>query len=244
MLNADGRPHFETINTGHEGLNTADELQYFNDRNMMKLDPDAIVLGFTVSNDAELTPNRRAYRKLKRTATVSLRISESDWFTTLSDWSRVARVLGRGALWISSKELSRINSDVILDNFQDGSESWENCRHALLGFYEISYNSGVPLIVVLFPDCATDLNRTFSEYPEEFRRIHEKLRAVFAGKSGAVVVDILDDLSATQLTSRDTMVPIDGHPNRIWHEIVAHRLCETIKGLGLTSAERRRAASG
>src|SRR5260370_34102513 len=111
MLNDDGGPHFETINTGHEGLNTVDELQYFNESGMMKLDPDAMVLGFTVSNDAESTPNRRAYRRLKRTATLSLRITESDWFKTLSDSSRIARVLGRGALWVRSKELSRINTD-------------------------------------------------------------------------------------------------------------------------------------
>ncbi len=237
MLNNGGDHRFETLNAGHEGINTATELQYFKECEMTKLAPDAVVLGFTVSNDAELTPNRRVYRKRKRNASLSLRITESAWFRTLSEESRIAGCLARGANWASSKELSRLNSEVILSNYQYWSESWECCRNALMGFYEVCNQHKIPLILVLFPDCSSDLNEAFRDYPEAFKGVHAKLKGVFSGKSGAIVVDILDDLAATALTARQTMVPVDGHPNATWHELVARRLRQTIKELELTTPQ-------
>lgn len=233
MLTSDSGTRFETLNAGHEGINTATELQYFNEREMTKLAPDVVILGFTVSNDAELTPNRRAYRERKRNATLSLRITESDWFRNLSEKSRIAQVLARGADWVSSKELSQINSEIILSNYEDGSGSWEFCRKALMGFYEICHQHRIPFILVLFPDCSSDLNEAFRDYPEDFRKVHARLKDVLSGKSGAIVLDILDDLAATALTARQTMVPVDGHPNAMWHELVARRLQRTIKELQL-----------
>jgi len=235
MLNSGGGSRFETLNAGHEAINTVTELQYFNECEMTKLAPDAVVLGFTVSNDAALTPNRRAYRERKRNASLWLRMTESDWFRTLSGESRIVGVLARGAEWANGRELSQINSDVILSNYENGSESWESCRKALIGFYEICHQHKIPLILVLFPDCSRDMNEAFSDYPEDFRRVHAKIKDVLSGKSGAIVVDILDDLAATTLTARQTMVPVDGHPNAMWHELVARRLQREIKELRLTT---------
>ena len=238
MLNEDGAGHSEVLNAGHESIDTAQELEYFKEREMLKLDPDAVVLGFTVSNDAQGKSNRRIYRSRRREATLALRVSESGWFRALSEKSRIAKVLAHGAEAISSKALSKINSELILSNFEDGSESWETCRKALLGFYETCHQNNVPLILMLFPDYGSDLNQSFKDYPEDFRRIHEKLKSVLAGKGGAFVVDVVDDLAAAGLTARQIMVPVDGHPNRIWHAIVARRLYDTIKALHLTPAER------
>ena len=233
MLNSGGGPRYEALNAGHEGINTATELQYFNECEMTKLAPDVVILGFTVSNDAELTPNRRAYRERRRNSTLSLRITESDWFSALSEKSRLAALLARGAEWASSQELSKINAEVILSNYEDGSESWESCRRALMGFYEVCHQHKVPFILVLFPDCSSDLNEPFRDYPEDFIKVHAKINDVFSGKNGAIVVDILDDLAVTTLTARETMVPVDGHPNAMWHELVACRLQRTIKELQL-----------
>jgi len=233
MLNGGSGHAYETLNAGHEGINTATELQYFNECEMTKLAPDVLLLGFTVSNDAELTPNRRAYRERKRNSTPWLTITESDWFIALSEKSRLAALLARGAEWASRRELSKINAEVILSNYEGGSESWETCRTALMGFYENCKQHNIPFILVLFPDCSSDLNEAFRDYPEEFIKVHAKLKDVFSRKNGAIVVDILDDLAATTLTARETMVPIDGHPNAMWHELVARRLQLTIRDLQL-----------
>ncbi|HKY05028.1 MAG TPA: hypothetical protein VJQ56_09065, partial [Blastocatellia bacterium] len=90
---------------------------------------------------------------------------------------------------------------------------------------------GVPLVVILFPDWTREENQTFKDYPEDFKRIHSQVASVFSGREGAVVVDIVDDLAATGLTTRELKIPIDGHPNRIWHELVARRLAEILKAL-------------
>lgn len=232
-LNCGADPRYETLNAGHEGINTTTELQFFNECEMMKLAPDVVILGFTVSNDAELTPNRRAYRERKHKATLSLRITESDWFSSVSEKSRLAALLARGAEWVSSKELSKINAEVILSNYEDGSASWESCRKALMGFYEICHQHKIPFILVLFPDCSGDLNEAFRNYPADFIKVHATIKDVFSQKNGAIVVDILDDLAGTTLTARETMVPVDGHPNAMWHELVASRLQRTIKELPL-----------
>ena len=230
-LKSGGDARYEALNAGHEGINTTTELQFFNESEMTKLAPDVVIIGFTVSNDAELTPNRRAYRERKRSATLLLRVTESGWFSALSEKSRLAVLLARGAEWASSRELSKINAEVILSNYEDGSESWESCRKALVGFYEICHQHKIPFILVLFPDCSSELNEAFRDYPKDFKDVHEKLKEVFSRKNGAIVVDILDDLAATTLKACETMVPVDGHPNAKWHELVASRLQRTINEL-------------
>jgi hypothetical protein len=51
---------------------------------------------------------------------------------------------------------------------------------------------------------------------------------------------MLDDLAASGLAIRDIRVPIDGHPNRVWHEMVARRLYQTIKDMGLKPTDGRK----
>jgi hypothetical protein len=88
-------------------------------------------------------------------------------------------------------------------------------------------------VIVLFPDWTRDERQTFADYPEEYRAIHNRLMTLFSGRSGVSVIDIVGDLEATGLSVKQLRVPIDGHPNRIWHELVARKLRDTIKGLGL-----------
>lgn len=238
MLNSEPGPRYETINSGQEGASTVQEFRYFREREMMSLAPDLVVLGFTVHNDAQREKNRVLNRRYRRRVSLPLRISESDWYRPMARRSRIARLLQTGVQWAYRDELTEIYYNVILSNYADDSKSWHACRTALMGFYEACRSYNTPLIIVLFPIYSKDLGHTFKEYPEDFKKIHDKLRSVFAGKDGVSVVDVVDDLAATGLTIREMRVPVDGHPNRIWHEIVARRLCETIKGMTLKPAAR------
>jgi hypothetical protein len=87
--------------------------------------------------------------------------------------------------------------------------------------------------VALFPIFNRRSDQTFNEYPPEALDLHSKLKAVFAGKGGVAVVPIFDDLAASGLTTSGLRVPIDGHPNRLWHEITAKRLYSSLNDLGL-----------
>lgn len=235
MFNTASVNRYETINAGHENVNTADELRYFKEREMMKLKPDVVVLGFTVHNDAELSKNGAKLRRHKREAALPLRVAEGEWFKGVASSCRIAALLRDGVKLAYRDEISEFYFDLILSNYAEGSESWETCRQALLGFYEVCRANRVPLVVVIFPVYTRRLSDTYRDYPEDFKIVHERLRAVYASKDGAVVVDPLDDLAASGLSMSQMRVSQDGHPNRVWHEIVARRLYDTIKSLGLES---------
>lgn len=237
MLNVDTGPRYETINAGRDGMSTASELRYVKQREMLKLKPDAVVLGFTVHNDAQLENNKNAQvlRRYERTADLSLRVSESDWFEDLAGTSRIMAVIRNGIRWAHNSQLTDLYYKTILSNYDDGSQTWDECREALEGIYRACHENQTPLLVVLFPVYTKRLDETYNQYPEDFKGIHDKVRAVFSGKDGVVVVDMLEDLALTGLIIRQLTVPLDGHPNRVWHDIVARRLSRTFRDLGLGS---------
>lgn len=235
MLNRDGGARYETINTGHDGANTYEELRYFKQRDMMGLAPDVVVIGFTVGNDAELTfwDNRKILRSKLRDKSLMLDITESNWYRGFKRQSRIAGILGAGADWANKDIITRYSFKLKVKNYDESGEAWQSCRNSLNGFYDLCREKKVPLIIILFPDWTKDERQTYEDYPKEFKEIHSKLITLFSGRDGVMVVDIVDDLKATGLTTKEMRVPIDGHPNRIWHELVARKLKQTIKGIGL-----------
>ena len=236
MLNSDGGARYEAINSGHENINTVKELRYFKEKDMLKLRPDVLVLGFTVHNDAQAVKNRTLYRRYRRMASLPLRMSESERFKNIAESVRLARILRAGIEWAYHDELTEVYYRIVLSNYEDDSRSWKACREALIGFQEICLANRIPLIVALFPVYTRELNQTYKDYPEDFRRVHDKLKSVFDGREGVTVIDMLDTLANSGLTINEIRVPIDGHPNRVWHEIVAGKLYETIRGMGLKPA--------
>jgi hypothetical protein len=132
-----------------------------------------------------------------------------------------------------NKELTEVYYKIILDNYAEGSKTWEDCRKALIGIYELCRENNKPLVFVLFPVYTKELTQTYRDYPEDFKLVHERLKSVLSGKEGVVIVDMLDDLTATGLTINELRVAIDGHPNAVWHQVVANRLALQIKGMGL-----------
>jgi hypothetical protein len=248
-LNRDGGARCETVNAGHQNMNTRQEYNYLKERDLMSLRPDVVILGFTMHNDANLDrkkdqPGRneglfkggrygKTFEKRLSKASLVLGLTNSKSFEGLSESYRLARILRSGVDWLYQDTITEISYKVIQEQYEDGSRSWETCRNSLLGIYDICQKNNVPLIVALFPIFNRRSDQTFNEYPPEALEIHDKLKAVFADKSGVRVVSIFDDLAATGLTTRDLRVPIDGHPNRLWHEITAKRLYSSLKELGL-----------
>ena len=228
-LNAEGNGNYETINAGVERINTVGALRRFKEKNMLGLAPDVVVLGFTVRNDAQDSRNRSEFRKLRRRGSFLLRLSSSDGFKSFADYSRIVRILRSGAQWAVNGEETRLYYDIILKNYADDSRTWNNCREALLGFAEICRENRIPLVFVIFPMYTVEISQTYKDYPEDFRNVHKKLEAVFSGIEGVTVIDMLDDLTATELKVRDLTVPIDMHPNAIWHEVLAGKLYSVIR---------------
>ncbi len=248
LLNQDGRAKFETINTGHQNLNTRLEYDFLKERNLMNLAPDVVVLGFTMQNDTNIgsgeyliasanEPFRASrYGKVlkKELSKISpiLKVSNSSSFQRLAESVRLLQILDSSINWAYEDTITEVSYKIILEQYRDGSKSWENCRNSLLGIYDICNKHNVPLVVVLFPIFTKKTNQSFKDYPQEAKDLQEKVIDVFADLSRVKVVSIYDDLVESALTTRELRVPIDGHPNRLWHEITAKRLYTTLKELG------------
>lgn len=237
MLNQDGgNTRYETINAGHQNINTRQESRYLHERNLMSLEPDVVVLGFTTQNDANMPKGRRYARIVEgemSKASLVLKGVNSGTFKNLANSFRLARVLRSGVDWMYQDTISEVAHRVIVEQYKDGSKSWETCREALLEIYDTCIKNNAPLVIVLFPIFPRRADQPLSEYSHEALQIDEKLKAVFAGKEGVTVVSLYEDLAATGMTTRELRVPIDGHPNRLWHGITAKRLYSTLKELGL-----------
>ncbi len=236
LLNGDSAARYETINAGHQNTNTQQQSRYLRERNLMSLQPDVVIHGFTMQNDANLSKVSkfgRSFKKELAKASVVLRATNSKIFKDLSESCRLVRIFGSSVDWMYQDTISDISYRIIVEQYEDGSETWETCRNSLLDIYEVCRQNNTPLVVVLFPIFTRRSDQTFQAYPQEALQIHEKLKAVFADKSGARFVSVFDDLAATGLTTREFRVPIDGHPNRLWHEITAKKLYASLKELGL-----------
>ncbi len=235
LLNQEGGKPFETINTGHDGTNTFQEFRYFKEREMLNLSPDVVVLGFTVPNDTEVAfyDLRFMLRNRLRDKSFLLDMTESSGFRSFAQNCHIAQILQKGANWANKDLITDESIKLKVKSYNEKFEAWQSCRDSLLGFYTLLREKKVPLIVVLLPDWTRDDNQTFRDYPEEFKEMHAQVSKVFANKDGVTVLDVIDELAATGLRSRDFMVPIDGHPNRLWHEVVARKLFTTIKGMKL-----------
>ncbi|MCI0486148.1 MAG: SGNH/GDSL hydrolase family protein [Blastocatellia bacterium] len=240
MLDGNEGRRYESINAGHQGMNTRQEYQYMKERDLLGLEPDAVILGFTMHNDAHLGGKKdsgsgkygKILKKELSRASPILRVTTSGSFENLSDTYRLVKILDSGVNWIYQDTITEISYRTILEHYQDGSKSWKVCRDSLLGIYELCREKDIPLIVALFP-IFNKVGESFDDYPEEALKLHDKLEAVFADKSGVRVVAIYDDLVLTGLSTSELRVPVDGHPNRLWHEIIARRLASTLKELGL-----------
>jgi hypothetical protein len=231
MLNVAGEGLFETVNAGHQNINTSQELEYAKERDLMSLKPDAVVLGFTVQNDAQMPDSgyrRQTKTRLRRENTL-LRLIGDKRFQRLADSVHIAALAKLGVRWCYRDEEADMTLRIILDNYEDDSDAWSACRNSLLGFHELCQRNNVPLIVAIFPIFTARASQTFDDYPPQAKRAHDKLRSLFEGKSGVILVDLLDDLAATRLPTRELRVPIEGHPNKVWHDIVARRLYLTLK---------------
>lgn len=237
LLNQDGgSSRYETINAGHQNINTRQESRYLHERNLMSLGPDVVILGFTTQNDANL-PKAKRYARINETemskASLVLRGANSETFKYLASSFRTARVLRSGVDWIYQDTISEVSHRVIVEQYRDGSKSWETCRRALLDIHDTCLKNNARLVIVLFPIFPRRADQPLSEYSPEALQIDEKLKAVFAGREGVTVVSLYEDLAATGMTTRELRVPIDGHPNRLWHGITAKRLYSTLRDLGL-----------
>lgn len=101
-------------------------------------------------------------------------------------------------------------------------EKWQGLLRALDDIGTWADETGVPVVIVIFPVLK---NAPWSTY--EYGPLHDQVTAA-ASDRGFVAVDLLEAFSVH--TQADLMIePSDGHPNRIGHERAAAALATAIE---------------
>jgi hypothetical protein len=181
--------------------------------------PDAVVLGFTVFNDAETTVT-----KVAATKAVAAREQSAAWKTMRwlhdASWAVnfVSDRLRRG----------RKRSDMaahVAAEYADAAPGWVECRASLGKFAAACRDAKVPLVVVLFPVHHRDPSlNDWAHY--EFRGVHDQVRAALSPWQEAVVVDMTDHLA--DLSGRRIWIEGNGHPDAEYARRVAAALVDPV----------------
>lgn len=203
----------EVLNFGVPSYNTVSEIAQLRE-SVIGFAPDAVVLEFTVYNDAETlyfaTPTRKG---LITKGKDFLRQFQIYNFLGLKYYT----LAQKAARLDAPAPVSR--ADKIRRDFSDENPGWQLARSALEEFRALSLRYGFLPIAMIYP-IVEDLDR----YAYEFA--HAKVRAVWRDR--VEVVDMLPGFARHR--AEDLWVsPQDGHPNPLAHRLMAEALFEVLQ---------------
>lgn len=192
---------FEVINAGVGGYNTVQEAAFFRSE-IQHFETDLVLLFFTI-NDAgpplEPFPEPKARPKDR-----------------ISNLSHVLiEVLKRllPTLLGLIEYLSYPNVDYLADYQPATNEGWKRSEEALRSIKRISMKNGSELIIFMIP-AMQNLN---GDYP--YRMIHSTLQQ-FCEKEGIPFFDLYSFFEGKK-NSDVRVSPVDGHPNKFAHDVIA-----------------------
>jgi lysophospholipase L1-like esterase len=217
----DGRP-VRVMNFGRRGANTEDERVLF-EREVLPYAPDAVVLGFTVFNDAESHAE----------AQVRVRAVEAHRQRPLYRLAKAVRTRSRLLGWLTRRVRRegsrRALAELIERSYADDAAGWIECRAALRAIAARCREREMPLVVALFPVLwrnDPELNDLVG-YP--FREQHARVRAAFDGFPGVRVVDVVEGMA--DLDRQRIWIPGDGHPDARYNRRVAELVAAELLAL-------------
>lgn len=211
-----------TLNFGRLGANTMDELEML-ESDVFRFDPDLVVLGFTLYNDAE---TRAAYQK----AGVERKKRKASLIHRIVGWFRSNSFAANHVLTVARRGRNRAAMrEHVESQFSDDAPGYVACRESLAGIARACRTRGVPLIVFVFPVHHDDVGlNVWSEY--DLGHVHEKLRQVLAPFPEVTFIDPVQGLDT--LSGVKIWVDGDGHPNARYQariaEIILPRVAESL----------------
>ncbi len=216
---------YEVLNAGIPGYNTHQEFIHLQEV-ALQFDPDAILLGFTLS-DAEL-----GYFGLKN-------MGNQSWPKCVKQWMK-DNVALYGFFKLRLKRLlDRVES--IRHGTETGgmavlplrlalegrpSEGWDLCRKSLEDFAAAAKARNIPIILAIYP-FLWQLN---DQYP--FQDMHD-LVAKTAAEDGFQVVDLLPYFKGLDASTL-RISPQDGHPNASANAVAADAIYKALLSLSMT----------
>lgn len=216
---ADENRSYEVINTGVNGLNTAQELNWLSQKGK-NLRPDFIILGY-VLNDADSPEIKRAVSNVQR----ERQLLPYPYGRFLYGYSFTYYLVQKG--WQNIVPGSQMVGDkpFTLENYTHWLYSGERLathKAALESLLTYCTARSLPILVVIFPR----LYAIQSGEPYPFTDVHQWVRETVE-HHGIPVLDLYDAVSSSDLDSF-TVSPWDGHPNEGVHRIAAESIYSRI----------------
>jgi hypothetical protein len=220
-LDADppGGRRCRVLNFGRAAANTVYEVGVLRDH-ALRFRPDAVVLGFTVFNDAE---SFAQYHDAGRTRAAYW----EPWHRRAAMWLKDRSYAFNWAVNVSRRGLALRSMREHLERLHaEDAAGWTECREALASIAASCREAGVPLVVVLFPVHHDDLAlNAWAAYPH--RDVHGRIAKAVEALPGARVVDATPSL--VPLTGRKIWVDKDRHPNELWHRAVGEAVAPVVR---------------
>ncbi len=203
-LNEDGGSRrYEVLNLGVGGYNTLQELAQL-ERKGRKYDPDLVLVVYTLNDVLDSKDLLRSIGKLRDAGPAAPWWRRSRLASFVAD--RVAAPAPESPGQTPPRYFARL---------YDEPESWGIVEQGFAGFARVSDESGVPVVVVIFP-YLDDLRQY--QYADLHARVARE-----AASRGLRVLDLLDvflgrDASQLRISRADT------HPNERGHALAAERI--------------------
>ncbi len=237
-----GERRFEVINLGFCGLNTEREFEILvkrgiNPRNWLpdpaykglSYKPDLVILEYTLNDSSRHARALEDIRGMDMTLGKrwTIRLNNGKYAIPLPEV--LDRFLTRNSKfylfiidrynrllrdWGVRKEQG--GADTMESRYKEHFVGWKTVKGYLLNFGYFSYKTGIPVVLVIFPQVSD-----FDNYP--YRSIHRQV--VEAARSGGLthVVDLLSSFNGRN-PRKLRVSPVDGHPNRVAHRIAAEAI--------------------
>jgi hypothetical protein len=221
----------EVVNLGRPGADTNTYVAL--SELGVQYEPDLVVLGFTVANDAELEA-APASASAERTAAEGT--SRRAVWRTLTDLRGV-----RDAMLTHSRTLSamyrpvrryeaRARADLYMRQTFDDVNKWRAVRLNLATIAEYFRSRKVPAVLTIYPYVFTSMHiglNDLEKYPYE--RYHARVVEAATSSGFTAVIDYLDYFRREEVRSFDDyIVNGDGHPNGAFNAFVAKHLVDDL----------------
>jgi lysophospholipase L1-like esterase len=211
-LNEQRPGRFEVINAGRGGVNTAWELQYLEETGA-EFEPDLVTLQFYLNDVEAMRPDEAQSRRA------------TDWLTQPAYHSYVLFFLRH-----RFKNLGRpVDAPVAYANVvTDNERGWRDCVDALDGFAAFREETGIPVVVILFPQPG--------ESYDQANRIVLGAVEAHCRDIGLPTIDLIGAFDHVDPQAQ-TVSRIDGHPSAAVHQAVAERVVRALRDRGLVPNE-------
>ncbi|HEY5998240.1 MAG TPA: SGNH/GDSL hydrolase family protein [bacterium] len=215
---------YEVLNWGHPGVSTPFEVETLK-KDARRYGADVIVLGYCLNDAEEEVGKRSDFLSRLRQRTVHLDFEKGQGLNAwlYDHWALYRFVRQR----IFNTERNRGHLAYYRELYRDDYVGWGDTRAAIAELGTFRRESGIPVVVMIFPLLSWDLD---DRYP--FRGIHARLHRELK-QAGLPFLDLLTAYRGLDHEVLEAVPYQDPHPSDVAHRIAAEEMYVFLTKRGL-----------